>query len=70
MCNLHIYHESNVHVCHVFQTRETVVTKKRKITQQDKTQKTKQQKVEGGDLKLNTASTVEILHLRVCIYVL
>lgn len=53
-----------MHVCHVFQTREA---KKRKVAQQDEKQKTKQQKVESGDLKLNTAATVEILHLRVCI---
>lgn len=58
---------SNVHVCRVFQTREAVVTKKRKVAHQDEKHKTKQQKVESGDLKLNTAPTVEILHLRVCI---
>lgn len=56
-----------MHVCDVSQTRETVVTKKRKVVQQDGKQKTKQQKVEREDLKLNTAATVEILHLRVCI---
>ncbi len=56
-----------MHVCHVFQTREAVDTKKRKLAQQDEKQKNKQQKVESGDLKLNTAVTVEILHLRVCI---
>ncbi|KAF4118411.1 protein RRP5 homolog [Onychostoma macrolepis] len=51
-------------VDNLFETRETVVSKKRKIAQQDEKQKTKQQKVESGDLKLNTAATVEILHLR------
>lgn len=51
-------------VDNLFETRETVVTKKRKVVQQDGKQKTKQQKVEREDLKLNTAATVEILHLR------
>uniref|UniRef100_A0A673FLS3 S1 motif domain-containing protein n=1 Tax=Sinocyclocheilus rhinocerous TaxID=307959 RepID=A0A673FLS3_9TELE len=48
----------------LFETRETVVTKKRKLVQQDEKKKNKQQKLEEGDLKLNTAARVEILHLR------
>ncbi|XP_016326215.1 protein RRP5 homolog [Sinocyclocheilus anshuiensis] len=51
-------------VDNLFETRDTVVTKKRKVARQDEKQKTKQQKVERGDLKLNTSTTVEILHLR------
>ncbi|XP_052401989.1 protein RRP5 homolog isoform X1 [Carassius gibelio] len=51
-------------VDNLFETRETVVTKKRKTVQQDGKQKTKQRKEERGDLKLNTETNVEILHLR------
>ncbi|XP_073698661.1 protein RRP5 homolog [Garra rufa] len=49
-------------VDNLFETREKA--KKRKVVQKDETKKTKQQKVETGDLKLNTAPSVEILHLR------
>ncbi|RXN09143.1 RRP5-like protein [Labeo rohita] len=47
-----------------YSTRETAVAKKRKVVQQDETKKTKKQKVQAGDLKLNAVASVEILHLR------
>ncbi|KAI2668205.1 hypothetical protein H4Q32_004873 [Labeo rohita] len=51
-------------VDNLFETRETAVAKKRKVVQQDETKKTKKQKVQAGDLKLNAVASVEILHLR------
>lgn len=50
----------------VFQTRETLVKKKKKKdVEHDGEKPHKKQKVDEEHLKLNTATSVEILHLRV-----
>ncbi|XP_067297092.1 protein RRP5 homolog [Pseudorasbora parva] len=52
-------------VDNLFDTRETVVKRKKKSgVEQDEDKKTKKQKVDEANLKLNTATNVEILHLR------
>lgn len=52
-------------VDNLFDTRETVVKKKKKKNdEQDEERQPKKQKVDEENLKLNTPTTVEILHLR------
>ncbi|XP_051559208.1 protein RRP5 homolog [Myxocyprinus asiaticus] len=51
-------------VDNLFETREPEVKKKRKTVKQDEWKQVENQKGDGGDLKLNTATRVEILHLR------
>jgi len=49
-----------------FQSRETLVKKKKKKdVDHDEERTRKKQKVDEETLKLNTATSVEILHLRV-----
>ncbi|XP_077102303.1 protein RRP5 homolog [Siphateles boraxobius] len=48
----------------VFQARETLVKKKKKDVEHDEEKTLKKQKVDEENLKLNTATSVEILHLR------
>ncbi|XP_048052287.1 protein RRP5 homolog [Megalobrama amblycephala] len=50
-------------VGNLFENRETAVKKKKKNVEQDEEEKIKKQKVVDEKLKLNTATTVEILHL-------
>lgn len=57
-------HVKTQDVDNLFETRETLVKKKKKDVEHDEEKTLKKQKVDEDKLKLNTATSVEILHLR------